>query len=114
MDERALLRKMFDAAVAAAAPALVVPPHLPRAAAGRTIVVGAGKAAASMAARSKRHWPGAAEGLVVTRYGHGAPTTRIEVVEAAPSGARRSRATGGAAHSRTRARARPPTISCCA
>jgi hydroxypyruvate reductase len=45
-------------------------------------VLGAGKAAASMAAAVEAHWPGPLEGLVVTRYGHGAPTSRIEVVEA--------------------------------
>jgi hydroxypyruvate reductase len=81
-DHRALLRAMFDAAVNAAAPALCVPSHLPPAPKGRTIVVGAGKAAAAMAAAVEAHWSGALEGLVVTRYGHGAPTKRIKVVEA--------------------------------
>jgi glycerate 2-kinase len=81
-DHRALLRAMFDAAVNAAAPALCVPPHLPVPPKGRTIVVGAGKAAAAMAAAVEAHWSGPLEGLVVTRYGHGAPTRRIEVVEA--------------------------------
>jgi hydroxypyruvate reductase len=79
---RALLRAMFDAAVNAAAPALCVPPHLPAPPKGRTIVVGAGKAAAAMAAAVEAHWRGPLEGLVVTRYGHGAPTQRIRVVEA--------------------------------
>ncbi len=81
-DHRPLLRAMFDAAVAAASPAVCVPPHLPAPPKGRTIVVGAGKAAASMAAAVEAHWPGPLEGLVVTRYGHGAPTSRIEVIEA--------------------------------
>ncbi|MGD0722883.1 MAG: glycerate kinase [Roseiarcus sp.] len=81
-DHRALLRAMFEAAVNAAAPALCVPPHLPAPPKGRTIVVGAGKAAAAMAAAVEAHWEGPLEGLVVTRYGHGAPTTRIRVVEA--------------------------------
>jgi hydroxypyruvate reductase len=81
-DHRALLRRMFEAAVEAAAPARCVPPHLPAPPKGRTIVVGAGKAAAAMAAAVEAHWTGALEGLVVTRYGHGAPTTRIRVVEA--------------------------------
>jgi glycerate 2-kinase len=79
---RALLRSLFDAAVAAADPALIVPAHLPKPPKGRTIVVGAGKAAASMAAAVEKHWRGPLEGLVVTRVGHGAPTTRIRVVEA--------------------------------
>ncbi|MCH9019385.1 MAG: DUF4147 domain-containing protein [Proteobacteria bacterium] len=48
-DPRLLLRDLFDAAVAAAAPAQCLPPHLPEPPRGRTIVVGAGKAAAAMA-----------------------------------------------------------------
>ncbi|MET0346576.1 MAG: glycerate kinase [Casimicrobiaceae bacterium] len=81
--ERALLRKMFDAAVAAAQPACCVPPHLPPPPVGRTIVVGAGKASAAMARAFEDHWPGDIAGLVVTRYGYAVPCTRIEVVEAA-------------------------------
>jgi hydroxypyruvate reductase len=79
---RALLRAMFEAAVAAAAPALRVPPNLPKPPRGRTIVVGAGKAAAAMAAAVEANWTGPLEGVVVTRYGHGAPTRHIRVVEA--------------------------------
>jgi hydroxypyruvate reductase len=74
---------MFDAAVAAAAPATALPPCLPRPPKGRTVVVGAGKASAAMAAALEAHWPGELSGLVVTRYGHAVPTRRIEVVEAA-------------------------------
>lgn len=81
-DHRALLQRMFAAAVEAAAPAHCVPPFLPPPPRGRTIVVGAGKAAAAMAAAVEAHWRGPLEGLVVTRYGHGAPTARIKVVEA--------------------------------
>jgi glycerate 2-kinase len=55
-------------------------PEPPR---GRTIVVGAGKAAAAMAQALESHWEGDVGGLVVTRYGHGAACRRIEVVEAA-------------------------------
>ena len=82
-DTRKLLRAMFDAAVAAALPSLCLPPHLPPPPKGRTVVVGAGKAAASMAAAVEAHWPGPIEGLVVTRYGHAVPCRKIEVVEAA-------------------------------
>ena len=82
-DSRTILREMFDAAIAAASPALCVPPHLPKPPKGRTIVVGAGKAAAAMAAAVEANWVGPIEGLVVTRYGHGAPCKHIEVVEAA-------------------------------
>ncbi len=83
--ERALLLGMFQAAVNAAAPALCVPPHLPPPPVGRTLVVGAGKAAAPMAQAVEAHWPTGRplSGLVVTRYGHGVgPLGRIEVVEA--------------------------------
>src|SRR6202158_450228 len=82
IDYRRLLLEMFQAAVNAAAPALCVPAHLPPRPEGRTIVVGAGKAAASMAAGGGTHWNGPLEGLVVTRYGHGVPCKYIEVVEA--------------------------------
>ncbi len=78
-----LLRKMFDAAVAAAAPALCMAPHLPPPPRGRTLVIGAGKAAASMAQALEALWPDDLGGMVVTRYGHRVPTARIEVVEAA-------------------------------
>jgi hydroxypyruvate reductase len=83
--ERDLLRAMFAAAVEAAAPALCVPPHLPPPPPGRTIVVGAGKAAAAMAQAVEAHWPAEAplSGLVITRYGHGVGRLpRITVVEA--------------------------------
>lgn len=84
MNPRALLRGAFDAAVAAANPAVILPPHLPAPPRGRTLVLGGGKAAASMAAAVEAHWPAHAplSGLVVTRYQHGLPTRRIEVVEA--------------------------------
>jgi hydroxypyruvate reductase len=81
-DPRALLISLFDAAVAAADPRLSVPKHLPPPPKGRTIVVGAGKAAAAMAAAVESNWDGPLEGLVVTRVGHGLPTKRIRVVEA--------------------------------
>ncbi len=83
VDPRALLRQMFDAAIASALPERCLPPHLPDPPRGRTVVVGAGKAAAAMARAVEDHWPGPLEGLVVTRYGHRVDTRRIEVVEAA-------------------------------
>ena len=82
-DPRALLRQMFDAAVASAQPALCLPPHLPEPPKGRTIVIGAGKASAAMARALEDHWPGPLEGLVVTRYGYEVPCERIEIVQAA-------------------------------
>ena len=81
-DERVFLRALFDAAVAAALPARVVPAHLPPPPRGRTIVLGAGKASAAMARAVEENWPGPLTGLVVTRYGHGVPCARIEIVEA--------------------------------
>jgi hydroxypyruvate reductase len=83
LNPRDLLLDLFRAAIAAADPALCLPPHLPPVPRGRTIVVGAGKAAAAMAKAVEAHWSGPLSGLVVTRYGHGIPCRSIEVVEAA-------------------------------
>ncbi len=77
-----LLNRLFDAAMKAADPYDLVAPHLPPPPKGRTVVLGAGKAAARMAEAVERHWRGPLEGLVVTRYGHGAPTRQVEVIEA--------------------------------
>ncbi|MBP7335239.1 glycerate kinase [Niveispirillum sp.] len=74
---------LFQAAIDAASPDLCLPPHLPPPPRGRTLVVGAGKAAAAMAAAVERHWQGPLSGLVITRYGHGVPCRKVEVVEAA-------------------------------
>ena len=87
---RALLRALFDAAVAAADPAVRVPAHLPPRPKGKTLVIGAGKASAAMAKAVEQAWDGPLEGLVVTRYAHAVPCarpgagpgTRIEIVEA--------------------------------
>ncbi|WP_265944755.1 glycerate kinase type-2 family protein [Dechloromonas sp. A34] len=83
MMPRAMLRALFDAAIAAADPARCVPPCLPPDDGGRLIVIGAGKASAAMAQAVERQWSGPLDGLVVTRYGHGVPCERIEIVEAA-------------------------------
>ncbi len=80
---RELLRAMFDAAIAAAQPALCVPRFLPEPPQGRLVVIGAGKASAAMAKAVEDHWPGPLSGLVVTRYGYAVPCDRIEIVEAA-------------------------------
>lgn len=85
---QAFLRSLFDVALAAVSPAICVPPHLPTPPdprKGRTVVIGAGKAAAAMAAAVEAHWPAGhpLSGMVVTRYGHGAPTNHTRVVEAA-------------------------------
>lgn len=84
--QQALLRRMFDAAIASAQPALCIPAHLPEPQSlgkGRLIVIGAGKASAAMARAVEDHWPAPLSGLVVTRYGYAVPCERIEIVEAA-------------------------------
>jgi glycerate 2-kinase len=85
---QALLRRMFDAAIASAQPALCIPPHLPTlqdAPKGRLVVIGAGKASAAMARAVEDAWPGdkaQLSGLVVTRYGYAVRCDHIEIVEA--------------------------------
>ena len=77
-----LLRHLFDVATDAALPQKCIKPFLPDAPKGRTIVVGAGKAAAAMARAVEENWTGELSGVVVTRYGHSVPTQKIEVLEA--------------------------------
>jgi glycerate 2-kinase len=84
-DARALLRDLFDVALAAARPATCLAPYIealqpPK---GRTVVIGAGKASAAMARAVEDRWDHPLEGLVVTRYGYGEACKRIEIVEAA-------------------------------
>src|SRR5512133_3870611 len=84
MDPRTLLIESFHAAVGAADALKILPPHLPQPPAGKTLVVGAGKAAAAMALAVEQHWPSASplDGLAITRYQHGLLTNRIKVIEA--------------------------------
>lgn len=82
-DPKTFLRSLFDAAIDAVQPETCMDGCLPPTPAGRMVVVGAGKAAASMARMVERQWDGPLEGLVVTRYGHALACERIEVVEAA-------------------------------
>jgi hydroxypyruvate reductase len=79
---RDLLEESFRAAVAAADPLRILAQHLPSAPRGRTFVAAAGKAAASMALAVEKNFRGILEGIAITRYGHGLPTTKIRVVEA--------------------------------
>jgi glycerate 2-kinase len=88
-DRRPLLRVIFDAAVAAAHPDVVLAPHLRPVPKGRVICLAAGKAAAAMAAAAERHYldtleldPQRLTGIATTRHGHGVPTRRIKVIEA--------------------------------
>lgn len=84
MNPRALLVESFQAALAAADPAKIVPRHLPKPPKGRTLVVGAGKAGGSMARAVEDAWPSdkPLSGIVITRYQHRVETGRIEVIEA--------------------------------
>ncbi|MFL6793078.1 MAG: glycerate kinase [Bradyrhizobium sp.] len=88
-DRRPLLRAIFDAAVAAAHPDVVLAAHLRPVPKGRVICLAAGKGAAAMAAAAERHYldaleldPSLLSGIATTRHGHGVPTRRIKVVEA--------------------------------
>jgi hydroxypyruvate reductase len=81
-DPRSFLETLFTSAVAAADPERVIAANLPERPNGRTVVVGAGKGAAQMAAAFERHWDGPLSGVVVTRYGYAAPCKKIEVLEA--------------------------------
>ena len=82
LEPKRFLTSIFRAAVAAADPELTIRSHLPEKPRGRTIVVGAGKGAAQMAAALEKAWDGSLEGVVVTRYGYAAPCERIRVLEA--------------------------------
>ncbi len=81
-DPRSLLVSLFDSAVWAARADQCMEGALPPPVAGRTVVVGAGKAASAMAAFVESRWSGPIEGIVVAPYGHGSDTRRIETVEA--------------------------------
>lgn len=83
MNDRDLLKALFAAAVKAADPLTGIRRYLPERPKGRTVVIGAGKGAAQMAAALESVWDGPLSGLVVTRYGYGCATSAIEVLEAA-------------------------------
>ncbi|TRC95065.1 glycerate kinase [Mesorhizobium sp. WSM4303] len=83
LDPKSFLISIFNAAVAAADPERTIRDHLPARPKGRTIVIGAGKGSAQMAAAFEKVWDGPIEGLVATRYGYGAKCERIEIIEAA-------------------------------
>ncbi|TIQ16475.1 MAG: DUF4147 domain-containing protein, partial [Mesorhizobium sp.] len=80
IDPKTFLTAIFNAAVAAADPQRTITDHLPARPKGRTIVVGAGKGSAQMAAAFEKVWDGPIEGLVVTRYGYAAACQRIEII----------------------------------
>lgn len=84
MQDRELLTAMFNAAVKAADPENALAAHLPQPPShAKTVVIGAGKGAAQMAAALERLWPEPLTGIVITRYGYGCDTQSIQVVEAA-------------------------------
>ncbi|MEO1537466.1 MAG: glycerate kinase [Pseudomonadota bacterium] len=81
-QDRAFLTRLFKAAVIAADPKTALKPHLPEKPKGRTVVIGAGKGAAQMAAAFEDLWGAPVTGTVVTRYGYSAKTRYIQVIEA--------------------------------
>src|SRR6202158_773123 len=88
-DRRPLLRVIYNAAVAAAHPDVVLAAHLRPLPKGRVICLAAGKAAAAMAAAAERRYldelglaPSRLSGGPPPRHGHGVPTRRIKVIEA--------------------------------
>lgn len=82
-EDRSLLLSLFDAAVSAADPTEALRAHLPDRPKGRTVVIGAGKGAAQLAAAFEDLWSAPVEGVVVTRYGYAVPCRHIRVLEAA-------------------------------
>ena len=93
-DPKSFLTSIFDAAVAAADPERTIRNHLPAKPKGRTIVIGAGKGSAQMAAAFEKAWDGPIEGLVVTRYGYAAQCRAHRDHRGRASGARRGGSRG--------------------
>ncbi|GAB6261712.1 glycerate kinase type-2 family protein [Photobacterium sp. 53610] len=83
METHAFLTALFNRAVKQALPGETLKQFLPEDKTGKAVVIGAGKAAASMARALESVWEGELEGLVVTRYGHTTECQQIEVIEAA-------------------------------
>lgn len=88
-ERRSLLRRAFDAAVAAAHPSVSMPPHFPPPPKGKVVILAAGKGAGACAEAAERHYretyglgPDRLTGLAVTRHGHARPTEFVKVVEA--------------------------------
>ncbi|WP_436119144.1 glycerate kinase type-2 family protein [Phyllobacterium sp. LjRoot231] len=87
MQDKEFFITLFQAAVEAADPERTIAGHIPPKPKGRTIVIGAGKGSAQMASAFEKAWTrkygdSPLEGLVVTRYGFGAPCKHIEIIEA--------------------------------
>ncbi|MDA5093538.1 glycerate kinase [Aliiroseovarius sp. KMU-50] len=78
-----LLTSLFNAAIKAANPEHALARYLPAPPKGRTVVIGAGKGAAQMAAAFEKLWEGPVEGVIVTRYGYGCSCDKIRIMEAA-------------------------------
>ena len=81
-DDRAVLRTLLDAAINAAQATHRISKFLPPRPKGRTLIVGAGKAASQMAKAVEAAWDGPLEGMVVTRYGYATSCATIRVLEA--------------------------------
>jgi len=81
-EARFFLNELFNTAIKAVDPALCLPDHLPKPPKGRTIVVGAGKAASKMLSCIEGRWQGALEGLVIVPYGYGQKCEGVKIIEA--------------------------------
>ena len=114
---RALLTETFDRALQAAAPAICLPPALAGLARRPALVLGTGKAAASMAAAFHAHWGAPVRGMVVTRYGHGLlpgeQCGAIEVIEAGHPSPDSASLTAGARLLELASRVRADEALCC-
>ncbi len=82
VEPHAFLRSLFDTAISSASPAVCMPRWLPEQPQGRVVVIGAGKAAASMACELERQWSGDLTGVVLVPYGHAVQCHSIDVCEA--------------------------------
>ena len=82
INPKQFLLNCFNVAVSAAHPENILSPCLPDDRTSPVTVIGAGKAAASMAATFEKHWLGSIKGLVVTPYGHSENCKYIKVIEA--------------------------------
>ena len=115
--ERSVLTQAFEQALQAAAPAVCLPPALAALPRRPALVLGAGKAAASMAAAFHAHWRAPVRGMVVTRYGHGLVAGEacggVEVVEAGHPSPDSASLAAGAKLLELASQVRPDEMLCC-
>ena len=76
------LQKLFTIAISSVNPENIMTAHLPKKPRGKTVIIAAGKAAASMTRAIEQVWQGPLSGLGITRYGHNISAGKIEIIEA--------------------------------